>query len=151
LNGPGSTVPGGLPRRFRDKRVLVLGAAFGIPIVPTSAASSDPPLGRGTDWPNQPKTLVVVWLVGNGIALHKCRVRDVFIFGLFPLISQRAWPARFPSASNRPASCDRALLALLLLRFEHIQQRERLWAIVDLIAKGGHVRTIPVPAGCSGN
>jgi site-specific recombinase XerD len=51
---------------------------------------------------------------------------------------------------------NRALLALLLacglrrheavsLRLDHLQQREEHWAIVDLLGKGGHVRTIPVP------
>jgi site-specific recombinase XerD len=52
---------------------------------------------------------------------------------------------------------DRALLALLIgcglrrsevvyLTMEQIQQRESRWAIVDLIGKGGRVRTVPVPA-----
>jgi hypothetical protein len=27
----------------------------------------------------------------------------------------------------------------------HLQQREEHWAIVDLVGKGGHIRTIPVP------
>jgi site-specific recombinase XerD len=51
---------------------------------------------------------------------------------------------------------DRAMLALLLacglrryeavaLRLDHLQQREEHWAIVDLMGKGGHVRTVPVP------
>src|SRR5882762_5629414 len=51
---------------------------------------------------------------------------------------------------------DRALLALLLvcglrrheavaLRLDNLQQREEHWAIVDLVGKGGHVRTVPVP------
>jgi hypothetical protein len=31
------------------------------------------------------------------------------------------------------------------LTFEHLQQREEHWAIVDLIGKAGHVRTIPLP------
>ena len=31
------------------------------------------------------------------------------------------------------------------LRFDHLQQREEHWAIVDLVGKGGHVRTVPVP------
>jgi integrase len=46
------------------------------------------------------------------------------------------------------------LLALLLacglrrheavaLRLDHLQQREEHWAIVDLVGKGGHVRTVP--------
>jgi hypothetical protein len=48
------------------------------------------------------------------------------------------------------------LLALLLacglrrheavaLTLDHLQQREEHWAIVDLVGKGGHVRTVPVP------
>jgi hypothetical protein len=31
------------------------------------------------------------------------------------------------------------------LTFDHLQQREEHWAIVDLVGKGGHVRTVPVP------
>jgi integrase len=39
------------------------------------------------------------------------------------------------------------------LRVEAIQRREDHWAIVDLVGKGGRVRTIPIPdwvktAGC---
>jgi len=26
-----------------------------------------------------------------------------------------------------------------------LQQREEHWAIVDLVGKGGHIRTIPIP------
>jgi site-specific recombinase XerD len=51
---------------------------------------------------------------------------------------------------------NRASLALLLacglrrheavsLRLDDLQQREEHWAIVDLVGKGGHVRTVPVP------
>src|SRR5262249_43261520 len=51
---------------------------------------------------------------------------------------------------------DRALLATLLgcglrrrelaeLTFDHLQKREDHWAIVDLVGKAGHVRTVPVP------
>jgi integrase len=51
---------------------------------------------------------------------------------------------------------DYATLAILLgcglrraeltaLRVEDIQQREEHWVIVDLVGKGGHIRTIPVP------
>jgi integrase len=48
------------------------------------------------------------------------------------------------------------LLALLLacglrrheaanLKVEDLQQREEHWAIVDLVGKAGHIRTVPVP------
>lgn len=51
---------------------------------------------------------------------------------------------------------DAAMLSLLLacglrrsevvnLRSERIQRREGRWAIVDLVGKSGHVRTVPVP------
>ena len=51
---------------------------------------------------------------------------------------------------------DRALLALLLacglrrheavsLTLDHVQQREEHWALVDLVGKAGHIRTVPVP------
>lgn len=52
---------------------------------------------------------------------------------------------------------DRALLAVLLgaglrrsesaaLEFSHIQQREGRWVIVDLVGKGGRVRTVALPS-----
>ena len=31
------------------------------------------------------------------------------------------------------------------LTFAHLQQREEHWAIVDLVGKGGHIRTVPMP------
>src|SRR3984957_11290129 len=51
---------------------------------------------------------------------------------------------------------DRAILAVLLgcglrrrelteLSLKHLQRREDHWAIGDLIGKGGHVRTVPMP------
>lgn len=51
---------------------------------------------------------------------------------------------------------DRAILAVLLgcglrraelteLTVAHLQRREEHWAIVDLVGKGGHIRTVPVP------
>ena len=31
------------------------------------------------------------------------------------------------------------------MEFTHLQQRDEHWAIVDLVGKGGHIRTVPVP------
>src|ERR1700689_1503192 len=50
----------------------------------------------------------------------------------------------------------RAILAVLLgcglrrselieLNFDHLQRREDHWAIVDLVGKAGHIRTVPMP------
>jgi site-specific recombinase XerD len=61
-----------------------------------------------------------------------------------------------PPADTLKGKRDRAILAVLLgcglrrreladLEFTHLQQREEHWAIVDLIGKGGHIRTVPVP------
>jgi hypothetical protein len=36
-------------------------------------------------------------------------------------------------------------LELADLEFSHLQRREEHWAIVDLVGKGGHIRTVPVP------
>jgi site-specific recombinase XerD len=68
--------------------------------------------------------------------------------------SHALWQA--PDHQRLKGKRDRALLALLLacglrrheavaLRLDHLQQREDHWAIVDLVGKGGHVRTVPMP------
>jgi integrase len=52
---------------------------------------------------------------------------------------------------------DRAILAVMIggglrrseiaaLTFEHIQQRDGRWVIVDLVGKGNRVRTVPIPS-----
>ena len=62
-----------------------------------------------------------------------------------------------PAASSVRGKRDFAMLALLLgcglrrselvhLTIDHLQQREEHWAIIDLVGKGGHVRTVPIPA-----
>ena len=63
---------------------------------------------------------------------------------------------QIPSAYSLKGKRDRAILAVLLgcglrrgeliqLTLEHLQRREDHWAIVDLIGKAGHVRTVPMP------
>ena len=68
--------------------------------------------------------------------------------------SHALWQA--PDHRRLKGKRDRALLALLLacglrrheavsIRLDHLQRREEHWAIVDLVGKGGHVRTVPMP------
>jgi site-specific recombinase XerD len=63
---------------------------------------------------------------------------------------------QLPDPSTLKGKRDRAIFALLLscglrrrelteLTLDHLQRREDHWAIVDLVGKGGLVRTIPVP------
>jgi site-specific recombinase XerD len=61
-----------------------------------------------------------------------------------------------PDPTTLKGKRDRALLGILLgcglrrreaaeLEFAHIQRRQDHWAIVDLVGKGRHIRTVPVP------
>jgi site-specific recombinase XerD len=63
---------------------------------------------------------------------------------------------QLPDSRTVKGKRDRAMLAVLLgcglrrgeltdLTLDHLQRREDHWAIVDLVGKGGHVRTVPVP------
>jgi site-specific recombinase XerD len=64
-----------------------------------------------------------------------------------------------PDISTLKGKRDKAILAVLFscglrreeaasLTFEHIQQREGRWVIVDLIGKGNKMRSIPMPHWC---
>ena len=63
---------------------------------------------------------------------------------------------QLPDPTTLRGARDRAMLAMLLgrglrrreladLDLVHMQRREEHWAIVDLIGKGGHIRTVQVP------
>jgi site-specific recombinase XerD len=73
--------------------------------------------------------------------------------------ARRLWQA--PDPDTLKGKRDRAMLSVLLgcglrrreladLDFRHLQQREEHWAIVDLVGKGGHIRTVPVPEWVKG-
>ena len=62
-----------------------------------------------------------------------------------------------PDTATLKGLRDRATLAVMIggglrrsevarLAFNHIQQRDGRWAIVDLVGKGNHVRTVPIPS-----
>ena len=62
-----------------------------------------------------------------------------------------------PQGSTVKGKRDRALLSIMIgcglrreetasLKIDHIQQRDGRWVIVDLIGKGGRVRTVPMPS-----
>ena len=64
------------------------------------------------------------------------------------------WQA--PNAERLIGKRDRAMLCLLLacgfrrheivvLKVDDLQRREEHWAIVDMVGKAGHIRTVPIP------
>ena len=63
---------------------------------------------------------------------------------------------QLPNTNGLKGKRDRAILAILLgcglrrrelaeLLLDQLQRREDHWAIVDLVGKEGHIRTVPVP------
>jgi site-specific recombinase XerD len=82
----------------------------------------------------------------------KLRVR----FGNWLTAEEARRLSQSPDHDSLKGNRDHAILAVLLgcglrrcelaeLGFPHQQRREEHWAIVDLIGKGGHIRTVPVP------
>src|SRR6516162_1347379 len=63
---------------------------------------------------------------------------------------------QLPNVHTVKGKRDRAMLAVLMgcglrrrelidLTVDHLQRREEHWAIVDLVGKGGHIRTVTLP------
>jgi len=74
------------------------------------------------------------------------------------LVNRRTGPLPLAAPKRRTPKSkrDRAILAVLLgcglrrrelsdLTLDHLQRREEHWAIIDLVGKGRHIRTVPVP------
>src|SRR3984893_12892372 len=97
-------------------------------------------------------------LLSADLAAGICRVKGVKKLGvrlgnwLTPEQGNALW--RAPDPERLRGKRDRALLAVLLacglrrhevaqLTVDHLQKREDHWAIVDLVGKGSHIRTIP--------
>lgn len=66
-----------------------------------------------------------------------------------------------PDVSTLKGKRDRAILSVMIgcglrreevarLDFDHVQQREGRWAVVDLVGKHARVRTVPMPAWAKG-
>jgi site-specific recombinase XerD len=66
---------------------------------------------------------------------------------------------RLPDDGTTKGKRDRALLSVLIgaglrraeaarLSFDHVQQREGRWVIVDLVGKHDRIRTVPIPGWC---
>lgn len=91
-----------------------------------------------------------------GIRRVKSAKRLGIRLGNWLTVQQSRTLLQSPNVDTVRGKRDYAMLALLLgcglrrselahLMIEHLEQREEHWAIVDLIGKGGHVRTVPVP------
>lgn len=95
--------------------------------------------------------------IANGIA----RVKGVKLQGVrsgnWLTKSQAQEILTTPDIGTLKGLRDRALLAVLIgaglrrsevaaLTFEHIQQRDGRWVLVDLIGKGNRVRSVPIPS-----
>jgi integrase len=99
-------------------------------------------------------------LLDRELAVGICHVKSARMAGVrtgqWLTRSQAEQLLRLPNANTVKGKRDRVILGLLVgcglrrnelagLTFERIQQRESRWVIVDLLGKGGRVRTVPMP------
>ena len=99
-------------------------------------------------------------LLSPELAAGICRVKEVRQIGvrlgnwLTPEQRRRLLEATTPSSPRELR--DQAMVAMLIgcgvrrgellaPQLQSIQQREDHWVIADLVGKGGHVRTVPIP------
>ena len=96
-------------------------------------------------------------LLANGISKVRGVTRHGIRAGLWLTKDQAQELLNKPDVETLKGSRDRAILAVMLggglrrseiakLQIGHIQQREGRWVIVDLIGKGNHIRTVPIPS-----
>jgi len=95
--------------------------------------------------------------LASGIGRVKGMKREGVRIGNWLTIHQAEKLVNTPDVSTLKGKRDRALLAVMIgcglrreetasLMLERIQQREGRWVIVDMIGKGGRVRSIPMPS-----
>src|SRR5690242_14533497 len=100
-------------------------------------------------------------LLSPELAAGISRVRGVkqlgFRSGNWLSTEQSSEVLKHACGDSMRAKRDYAMLAMLFgcgfrrselvgLEFDDIQMRQGHWAVVDLIGKGGHIRTVPIPA-----
>jgi integrase len=94
--------------------------------------------------------------LANGITRVKGVASKGVRLGNWLTVRQAQALLNTPDVTTNKGLRDRAILAVLLgcglrrsevaaLRFQHIQQRDGRWCIVDLVGKHGRVRTVPMP------
>jgi len=98
-------------------------------------------------------------LSASGIAKVKGPSRRGVRSGNWLTLQQAEELLNLPNCKTVKGRRDRALLGVLIgaglrraeaadLSFDHIQQREGRWVIVDLVGKHERVRTVPIPGWC---
>jgi integrase len=98
-------------------------------------------------------------LSASGIAKVRGPNRRGVRSGNWLTLQQAEELLNLPNCHTVKGRRDRALLAVLIgaglrraeaadLTFDHIQQREGRWVIVDLVGKHERVRTVPIPGWC---